>query len=259
MSSEVTEHRGRLIAQARKDAGFRSRESMCEASEELEREDPSRFRAFSISSLRDWEQDETGERIARANNKTLCTLAYLLGWRGKDFHMHLGVSIGSVPRLEEMRDQRIFTFIERFGVKYKPTVRLPIFGSVAAGIRGFDLVEEPDGYELFDESELPRGVDYSKLYLVWANGNSMYEEGMTPSIPNGSKLMVEQGAAPDNKQVVVAYIPERDIGVVKQFWREPNGEEVMLRSFQRGGPYFPANEYPDMHVSGVVRRVVFDL
>lgn len=200
-----------------------------------------------------------GERLARANNKTLRTLAYLLGWVGEDFHMRLGVSIGSVPRLEETRDQRIFTFIERFGTKYKPSVRLPVFGSVAAGINGFDLVEEPDHYEVFDESELPSGVDRSKLYLVRANGNSMYEEDMTPSIPNGSKLMVEHGAAPDDRQVVVAYIPERDIGVVKQFWRDPASEEVMLRSFQRGGPYFPANEYPDMHVSGVVRRVVFDL
>jgi SOS-response transcriptional repressor LexA len=259
MSSEVAENRGRLIAERRQAVGFRSRGAMYNASVQLEVEDPSRFKAFSISSLRDWEQDETGERIARANNKTLRTLAYLLGWVGEDFHMRLGVSIGSVPRLEETKDQRIFTFIERFGTKYKPSVRLPVFGSVAAGINGFDLVEEPDHYEVFDESELPSGIDRSKLYLVWANGNSMYEEGMTPSIPNGSKLMVEHGAAPDNKQVVVAYIPERDIGVVKQFWKNPTSEEVMLRSFQRGGPYFSAKEYPDMHVSGVVRRVVFDL
>ena len=146
-----------------------------------------------------------------------------------------------------------------YGVKFKASVRLPIFGSVAAGIEGFNGANEPDGFEVFDEWEVPHGVDPKTLYLVWANGNSMYEVGMEKPIPNGAKLMVQHGAAPEDKKVVVAYIPERDIGVVKQFRKGHNEEGVVPQSFQTGGPSFMAVDYPSMYVSGVVRRVVYDL
>ncbi len=128
---------------------------------------------------------------------------------------------------------------------------------MAAGIRGFEKHDEPDHWKTFDRRELPPGTDAAKLYLVKANGNSMFEENMVRPIPDGSYLMVEAQALPENNQVVTAYIPELDIGVIKQFRTE--GGNVLLRSYRIGGPTFWAEDYPEMKIEGVVRRVTFDL
>ena len=252
-------HCGQILLEQREAKGFATRPAICDQAKELEREDKVRFKAFSVSSLWGWENDSTGLRIGRASNKTLRTLSYLLGWTEAEFAERIGFGIGPVPRLDDDSQSHIFSFVERYGVKFKASVRLPVYRSVAAGVEGFDNAEEPDHFEIFDLSEVPGGIDPKTLYMVWANGNSMYEEGMARPIPNGSRLMVEHRAPPENNKIVVAYIPERDIGVVKQYRDDQSSEEAVLRSFREGGPCFRASDYPSMYVSGVVRRVVFDV
>lgn len=252
-------HIGSLLLARRENQGLSSRTRTCRLSEDLELEDPLRFKAFSVSLLWAWENDSTGLRIARSNNRTLRTLAYILGWNSHDFYETIGFAIGPVPRIDHEKQAHVFPFVERYGFKYNASIRLPVYGSVAAGVEGFDSVNDPDEYKAFDPRELPADANPKDLYLVYANGNSMYQEDMSRAIPNGSKLVVHHGAAPANNQVVVAYIPEREIGVVKEFVKGRDMESVRLRSFRQGGPCFLASDYPSMYVSGVVRRIIIDL
>jgi SOS-response transcriptional repressor LexA len=148
-------------------------------------------------------------------------------------------------------------FLDRYGDLAELTVRLPLYGSLAAGIEGFEFHKEAEEFIDYDRRELPKGIDVAKLYVVRANGNSMYEENMTRPVPDGSMLLVEGKALPVDRQVVVAYIPELEIGVVKQFRNMP--DDVLLKSYRQGGPVFWASQYPEMRVEGVVRRVTYEM
>lgn len=248
---------GEAIRERREVVGYKTGTACAEASAKLEREDPAAFKRFSQSSISRWENDKTGDFIEAAHGKSLRTLAYLLNWNSEEFERHVGVPIGRVPRLEDTGERKIFTFLERFGEPTSLTIRIPIYGTVAAGIRGFDRHDEPEEWRRFSPDELPKGIENpEKLFLVGANGTSMYEEGMLRPVPNGSWLLVEADAVPEEGQLVVAYIEERDLGVVKQFKRAEGN--AFLRSYQVGGPAFWTQDFPDMRIEGVVRRVSYE-
>ena len=70
-------------------------------------------------------------------------------------------------------------------------------------------------------------------------------------------LLVEAKAQPAPGQVVVAYIPELAIGVVKQFIETK--DDVLLKSYRQGAAAFWASQYPEMKIEGVVRRVTYEM
>jgi transcriptional regulator with XRE-family HTH domain len=142
--------------------------------------------------------------------------------------------------------------------RYKPSIRLPVYGSVAGGIRDFEAHELPVGYVAFDPEELPKG-DPERLFVLIVNGDSMYEEGLPRPVPHGSRVVVEYGAIPSDGDLVVAWIDHPRHGewaVIKQY-RERE-EDILLRSYKRGGPAFWASE-GEIRIVAVVRRVTFDL
>lgn len=230
---------------------------LAEESKKLEREDPDKFLAFSQQTLSRWEKDATGEHISASKMKMLATLSYLLKWTSSEFNEKVGVAIGPVPLLEDTTQSNMFSFLERYGEKAGLTVRIGFYGSVAAGVKGFEGHEEPIEYRRFAPEELPKGVDPNKLFLVKANGSSMYEDSVARPVPDGAMLLVEYDALPEVGKLVIAYIPERDLGVIKRY-EEKNGN-VMLRSYRVGGPVFWSEDYPSMRIIGVVRRVSYDL
>ena len=138
---------------------------------------------------------------------------------------------------------------------FEPTVRVPLLGSVSAGLR--DNSDDDEGAVLFDRNELPKGVANPKnLRLLFVNGDSMYAEGLPHPIPWGSRVLLELGAAPRESEVVVAWIDELELRVLKQFSR--HGALSYLRSYKPGGPSFWEDRHR-MTILGVVRRYVIDL
>lgn len=247
---------GEAIRERREVVGYKTATACAEASVKLEKENPAQFRSFSQSSLSRWELDKTGEYIESAHSKSLRTLAYLLQWTSQEFLERVGIPIGPVPLIEEQRQENMFGWLERYGEKVDLSIRIPFYGSLAAGIKGFEMDEEPEEWSRFAPEELPKGSDPKKLYLVRANGGSMYEENMSRPVPDGARLLVEKDAMPEEGQLVAAYIPELGIGVVKQFHRQQG--DVVLRSYAAGGPMFWASKYPDMRVEGVIKRVIYE-
>lgn len=185
----------------------------------------------------------------------LSALARALEWSDYELIEKAGVAIPvQQPQVLTSSDQ---AFLDRYGDRADLSVLIPVYGSLAAGIKGFEEATEPEDYRPFDPRELPKGVDPAKLYLVKANGNSMYQEGMARPIPDGAWLLIEARALPNQGDVVVAYIPELNLGVVKQYQRD--NENALLRSYRVGGKTFWASEYPDMQIQGIVRRVTYEL
>lgn len=140
---------------------------------------------------------------------------------------------------------------------FKPAVRLPLYGSVAAGLKGFEAREIPESYVAFDRDELPRG-DPERLFVLRVNGDSMYQEDLARPVPHGSRVVVEYGAFPEEGDLVIAWVEHSKLGewaVIKQY-RE-HDEDILLRSYKRGGPAFWQSE-ANIRIVGVVRRVTFD-
>lgn len=211
-----------------------------------------------------WHRLENGIKTPDTlTNRELSLMANVLEWTRPELEAALGLDPKTGAYIAEghvIAPKPVASgsgFLEHIGEPYNPTVRLPVFLDLAAGIKGFEIHTEPDEFRLFDIRELPKGTDPAKLYLARANGDSMFEADMARPIPNGAFLIIEAGALPEVGNVVAAYIPELDLGVVKQYRQNDDGSRL-LRSYKVGGPTFWASRYPDMRIEGVVRRVTFD-
>lgn len=137
---------------------------------------------------------------------------------------------------------------------YSPTLRLPILGTVAAGMH--DVVHgmaEPVDYLTVDPyASGLRGRDADSLVVLLVDGDSMLSESAARKIPHGANVIVELGAAPSNGDIVVAWLPDRETAVLKE-WRE---EGAVLRSYNPRGPVFRLAD-TEFDVRGVVRLVQY--
>ena len=137
----------------------------------------------------------------------------------------------------------------------RATVAIPQFASLAEGIRKTLEHTPPDDYLLFDRKQLGSVRGDRLLVTMRVNGDSLYAVNLTNPIPAGSSVIVELGATPEAGEVVVAWIDELGVSVLKEF-RAEGGAPVMLRSYQAGGLSFFDSEYPNMEVVAVVRAII---
>lgn len=138
-------------------------------------------------------------------------------------------------------------------VPFTGSLRVPIAGTVSAGLLAVQM--ETDFADFLNlDPHLPglRGRDDSRLVAVKANGDSMVSERASFSVPHGSTLVVEIGAIPTDRDLVVAWLDEHDTAVVKEY-RE--GKDAVLRSYNPRGPVFRLSDQP-FDVRGVVRMVI---
>lgn len=243
---------GKALASRREGIGYITQGQAAEAAAKLVRDHPHHFASFSQQWLSRLEADSSGERIDGANRRKLRTLAYLLNWTGVQFEGYVGVAIGTVPKLENTPAS--------YESQDEPTAlsaRVPVYSSVAVGIRGFEKNAQPETFKRYDLDDLPEGSDASRLYFVYASGESLYDDTMRQPVPAGALLLVESQALPQEGQLVVAYIQERELGLIRQYHKDERN--VPLRSYCIGGPMFWSDEYPDMRVEGVVRCVSYQL
>jgi len=139
-------------------------------------------------------------------------------------------------------------------LEYSPSSRIPIVGSVSAGLTTV-------GGDMTELDTLPVDLAAAGLHhvnehdLVWmrVNGDSMISETVSKSIPHGSMVLVEIGAIAQNHDVVVAWLEHREAAVIKQY-RE--SADVILRSYNPRGPLFRLEDEP-VDVRGVVRLVQY--
>lgn len=135
---------------------------------------------------------------------------------------------------------------------YRPTVSIPMVGTVSAGLAGVEeMVEYSDSIPIDPQSKVFRHAREENLVALLVNGDSMMSDATSRKIAPGSHIIVEVGAAPRDGQLVVAWLPERDIAVVKQYRENSN---TILRSLNPAGPVFRLGEEP-IEIRGVVRMV----
>ena len=89
----------------------------------------------------------------------------------------------------------------------------------------------------------------SRLVVLTVNGDSMVSPNAALSVPHGSMVIVERGAMPTDGELVVAWIDELELSVLKRY---DEGDDVVLKSLNPRGPVFRAGEHK-IDIRGVVR------
>jgi SOS-response transcriptional repressor LexA len=137
-------------------------------------------------------------------------------------------------------------------VPYIPTLRIPVVGTVSAGLRGHRVIDSETFLAL--DPSLPGLVGRSEANLVAlrVNGDSMVSERVGLSIRSGAHVVVELGAIPVDGDLVAAWLPAREVAVLKKFREEP---DTVLRSLNPLGPVFRLADEP-IDIRGVVRMVL---
>lgn len=136
---------------------------------------------------------------------------------------------------------------------YSPTLRIPIAGSVSAGLQAVQMDADFTDHLYLDPS-LPglRNRREADLVALRVNGDSMVSERAGMTIRPGSHVIVELGAIPSDGDIVAAWLPQRDTAVIKEF---KEGFDAVLRSLNPAGPVFRLGTEP-IEVRGVVRAVI---
>lgn len=167
-------------------------------------------------------------------------LVAVLQWTREEFMEATGVA----PTVEELPDS----------VPYRPSTEVPIVGTVSAGLSSL-------GGHVQDAETLPidltaaglPGINPNDLVWLRVNGDSMVSDYAARHVPQGSLVLVEVGAIPRDGELVVAWLDNRDMAVLKQY-RE-SGDPI-LRSYNPSGPVFRLSDEP-VDVRGVVKLVQF--
>lgn len=126
---------------------------------------------------------------------------------------------------------------------------VPLLGDVAAGGRMDTFIPVENAEEWIDAGRgLAMRYGLSNLYALRVTGDSMYSERARFSVPDNSIVIVHRELEPVRGDIVVAYIEELDVGVIKSFG-EP--EDATLSSYNPTGPVYRANQYR-IRLCGVV-------
>ena len=139
--------------------------------------------------------------------------------------------------------------------EYEPTLRIPIIGTVSAGLSAIEEIVEAETFLSIDPRVAPHQLASAppgSLYALLVNGDSMVSDFAAKEVRHGSHVVVEVGAAPTHGNLVVAWLPTREILVVKAY---QEGSDVVLRSYNPRGPIFRLGAEP-VEIRGVVRMVV---
>lgn len=161
-----------------------------------------------------------------------------LDWTPADLERETGISI-----LEEEETPGSEPWTGGIAVGY--------YGTVSAGLGAVEGMNTPEQMVNLDPI-LPgiSGRASRRLGLLRVNGDSMVSPKAAESIPKGSMVLVEWGAAPIADDVVVAWLADYETAVLKEF---KESSDVVLRSYNPHGPVFRASD--DIDIRGVVRLI----
>lgn len=137
---------------------------------------------------------------------------------------------------------------------YEPSLEIPVAGTVSAGLTMLgNRMDDAETIPIDLEAAGLAGVNPSDLVWLRVNGDSMMSDYASRYVPQGSLVLVEVGAAPRSGSLVVAWLDNREIAVLKQY--QEDGDPI-LRSYNPRGPVFRLQDEP-VDVRGVVRLVQF--
>lgn len=137
---------------------------------------------------------------------------------------------------------------------YVPTLSIPIVGTISAGMMGAEEYVEAEGHLSIDVMIAPQlaSIPPNRLVSMRVNGNSMASEKAARQIAPGSYVVIELGAIPTDGSLVAAWLPRRDLAVLKEYREDTS---TVLRSYNPGGPVFRLGD-EEIEVRGVVRMIV---
>lgn len=185
---------------------------------------------------------ETGKRhVADLSLEQAMTYASILGYAPERLVATTSVTF-DLPSAASIPD----------ATKYTPTLALPHFGDVSAGLHPGDGGMQEQPFYVDPTLSGIRGRSAKHLAAMRVNGDSMVSPKTRDSIPRGATVVVEMGAVAQHGDTVIAWLNGLELSVLKKF---EEGDEVVLSSLNPNGPVFRAGEH-DIDIRGVVRLII---
>lgn len=133
---------------------------------------------------------------------------------------------------------------------YLPTHRVPVAGTVSAGLKNVTKYSEFDVFLPIDgEHPAIRGREH--LFAFEVDRDALVSDAAARMIPPHSMIIVELSAEPSVEDLVIAWLPERNRAVVMH---KHENEHAIVHSYSPSGPvYRLGGEIVD--VRGVVRMI----
>lgn len=176
----------------------------------------------------------------------LSALARGLNWTVNELETATGLHLGLTS---PDPDQSARDLVKMGAFPINKEYLIPVLGDVAAGGRNHEFIDVENSDEKVDVGrELAERYGLSHLYGLYVTGDSMYSERARYSVPDGSLLIVHRELEPVRGDIVIAYIEDLDLGVVKEYGE---AEDVTLSSYNPTGPMYRANQHR-IRMCGVV-------
>lgn len=140
---------------------------------------------------------------------------------------------------------------------YRPHLRVPLLGEVAAGMHPVEVLGEREEYLMVDEEFLPKGTRRDRLFALRVVGDSMISDELV-GIPPGSVVLAEADRLPAPGEIVVVWVRCPKVGFeggVIKVWSEGDDGQV-LKSLNPKGPVFRLFDCDEVRVQGVFRLVM---
>lgn len=190
------------------------------------------------------------DRIGWVNGRYFGQIASILRLKDDEIReLNPAAVVNIIPNAPTDPDQSARDLVKMGAEPIIGEYLVPILGDVAAGGRMDTFIPVENAEEWIDAGRgLAMRYGLSNLYALRVTGDSMYSENVRFSVPDGGVVIVHRELAPVRGDIVVAYIEELDVGVVKSYG-EP--EDVTLSSYNPTGPIYRANQYR-IRMCGVV-------
>lgn len=185
------------------------------------------------------------ERIpGKAENMTASTMRGLGNAYGVTVEQIVRIATGRavMPREEDGRDRPAGA--QGIG----GTVMVRFMGDVSAGLASFGTESEPKMLEV--PTIFLEGFEPKDVFALRVNGASMLSDDARKNIADGSIVLVNEQIKPLPGQLVVCWLHNEDLGVIKS-WK-PDGDRSWLVSYNGEHPPIRVDETAPATLYGVV-------
>lgn len=177
---------------------------------------------------------QIGTRLARHIEQCM---GYPDGWLDQDRSEDVNSSIINTVDAQQVQLER----------------RVPIISDIQAGAWTDTLTYEELGNDL-EWIDVPRGTS-SDAFALRVSGNSMTNPFGSPSLPNGSIVVIEPNPAPPSGKIVAATLNDSPQATIKKL--EIDGPNKFLVPLNPKYDPIPING--NCRIIGYVKRVIMDL
>ena len=205
------------------------------------------FSSWMMEKFKEWEQDQPRGR------SSFTAFARYLGVKQPSLTRWMAgdnpPDAGNIQKLSEKLGPEIYEILG-FARPSIPSITIPLLGRIAAGE---PIPLPPSDLAYFDSESkitayrewLPRNTDFSELYALELEGESLIEIGVF----SGDTVIIKKAITADNGDLVAVRIDEENSMTLKRIYRENGHVRLQPANKEMNPLVLPADK---VHVMGKV-------